>query len=269
MSTKALDDLRALSVAVDREEYLQHRSNWQSENWILDSPIIYKGRGHHGIARGKELKRLCEFSDFIYQQPNPISRRDVLTHLQGADGNSKSLERGFLLTMMWGFGPNPLGPYRTSVMLESGGDNLGNKLSNIFAVLNKKLPSEEDIRAAYVNLLRLEQCGPAYATKFMYFASPESARIPIFDSQVVAWLESEGRTGATKQKGSLSALNKHHFFDYYRFCKTASEELGITDLGLLEYLMFIDQNAARLVRGTESLPKWIKRTRFSGAFQSP
>lgn len=262
MSPKALNDLRALSQAVDKEEYLQQASKWQHKLWVRSSPLVYKGKGNRGIERGERLERFSKFSAFIDEQPNPISRGDVFAHIRGVKGDPKGLEQSFVLAMLWGFGLNTLGPYRTSVMLESAGPDFGNQLLRIVDLLNKKASSDEDVHAAYDYLLNLEMCGPAFATKFMYFASPEKARIPIFDSQVADWLGEQGRTGATNQQGRLSALNRHHFFAYFEFCKSASEKLEITDIGLLEYLMFIDQQRARLCRAMDSLPRWIRQERF-------
>jgi len=259
VATKALDDLRALSQAVDKGEYLQQASKWQRKLWVRSSPLVYKGKGKQRVEKGKGLERFSELSSFIDEQPNAISRADVFTHMQGARDDPKGLELGFVLAMMWGFGLTRYGPPRTSVMLESAGSEFGSQLSEVVELLNRKARSDEDVADAYKKLLKLEQCGPAFATKFMYFASPETARIPIFDSQVVAWLGSEGRKDSTKYGGRLSAGNPHHFFEYYKFCAEASQQLGITDIGLLEYLMFIDQNAARLVSDIESLPKWMQK----------
>jgi len=266
MSTKALDDLRALSQAVDKEEYVQQASKWKRKLWVRRSPLAYKGKGKQSIQKGKRLGRLSELASFIDEQPDLISRAGVFRHIQGAKYDPNGLEQGFVLAMMWGFGLTRYGPYRTSVMLESAGPQFGSQLSEVVELLNRKARSEEDVRTAYMKLLELEQCGPAFATKFMYFASPETARIPIFDSQVAAWLGSEGRKDSTKYGGRLSAGNSNHFFDYYTFCTEASQQLGITDIGLLEYLMFIDQNAGRLIRDIESLPKWMKRKHFPGTF---
>lgn len=147
-------------------------------------------------------------------------------------------------------------------MLESAGRELGKRLSGIFDLLNNETSSVSEIRTAFHSLLSIEMLGPAFATKFLYFVSPETARIPIFDSQVADWLNSEDRRSDGKQAGRLSAQNARHFFEYLEFCRTAAKVLNIVDVGLLEYLMFMDQRAALVEQNIDSLPMWIRRKRL-------
>ena len=249
--SKAIEDLKVLLLAVDRTEYLAQPSYWKIKQWT-QYQNKYKGKGNRGIDTGEQLNKLSKHSNFLQKINNPVTRNHVLKKVKDADGDEEQLVEAFVMTMVWGFGPWPVGPYRTSVMLESGGPCLGEQLRKVVSCLQDG--DEEGRKIAFESLLKLEQCGPAFATKFMYFASPPGSRIPIFDNVVATWLRA--------RKVKLSASREDHFFDYHKFCVDTAKELGEEDLGLLEYLMFSDQKGAYITRDIEQLPNWLKKQQF-------
>jgi hypothetical protein len=147
-------------------------------------------------------------------------------------------------------------------MLESGGENLGKRLAKIVELLNQTNRADNEVEAAYRKPVKFEQCGPAYATKFMYFASSETGRIPIFDKSVTLWLKGNGRLASTKHGKRLSARQHEHFFEYFKFYREAAVTLEIQDTGLLEYLKFFDHKASILQAELSFLPTWIQGHKF-------
>jgi hypothetical protein len=258
----AIGELRGLCSPAVVVEYMKHPVTWDREKWLIRKPLVYKGRGKRDIKTKTELTKLQDHREFIEYQPNPIRREDVFSVFQQARGKSQTLTEAFLLSMIWGFGQSPYGPYRTSVMLESGGKNFENMLGEVVELLNRNNRDDDAVKEAYRKLLKIEQCGPAFATKFMYFASPETGRIPIFDKRVVAWLTTADRDNATSHNKKLSAARDDHFAAFYKFCVNAAREINAADVGLVEYLMFIDQTAATLRTKVNDLPEWILQVRF-------
>lgn len=250
-ASKTLEDLKVLLSKVDRKEYFAQAIYWNKKQW-MHYQTTYKGKGGRGIETGRHLKKLLDHSNFLESINRPITRNDVFEKLKSAGRNDEQLVEAFVMTMVWGFGSWPVGPYRTSVMLESGGRSIGEQLRQVRDLCQNT--DEISRRGAYDTLLSLEQCGPAFATKFMYFLSPQNCRIPIFDNVVATWL--------TNRQEKLSANNKKHFFDYYKFCVTAAKNSEEEDLGLLEYVMFSDQQATNIKEQLKQLPKWLVNYRF-------
>jgi len=250
--SKATEDIKALLSKVDRKEYFAQPIYWNKKHW-MHYQTTYKGKGGRGIETGQQLNKLLDHSNFLESINRPITRNDVFEKVKSAGRNDEQLVESFVMTMVWGFGSWPVGPYRTSVMLESGGTSLGERLQQVRSLC--QVGDEVGRTRAYHSLLDLEQCGPSFATKFMYFLSPQECRIPIFDNIVATWL--------TNRQEKLSANNKEHFFDYYKFCKIAAKNLGEIDLGLLEYVMFSDQQATNIKEQIEQLPKWLVKHKFS------
>jgi hypothetical protein len=248
---KAIKDIEVLLLGVDRKEYLAQPSYWEKRQWT-QYQSTYKGKGKRRIETGKQLNKLFEHSNFLQKIPYPVTRNDVLKKVEDAGLNEDKLVEAFVMTMVWGYGPWPVGPYRTSVMLESGGPGLGEQLRKVVSYLH--VGDEEGRKTAFDSLLELEQCGPAFATKFMYFASPLEYRIPIFDNVVATWLSA--------RNVKLSAPKEDNFFEYHKFCVDAAKELGEKDLGLLEYVMFSDQKGAYINEDIKQLPNWLKKQQF-------
>jgi hypothetical protein len=177
----------------------------------------------------------------------------VFEKVREAGSDGENLVEAFVMTMVWGFGRWPVGPYRTSVMVESGGPRFGELLCEVVNLLQDG--DEGSRQRAYRSLLTIEQCGPAFATKFMYFVSPLEHRIPIFDNVVASWLTDRGV--------KLFANRRKDFYGYHEFCEKASRKTGEQDLGLLEYAMFSDQQVANIKRSISGLPNWLIKQHFS------
>ena len=248
---KALEELRLLLDLVDRAEFENHETSWEKEKWINPKVFHYKGKNPHFAKRS--LDKLRRHSEFLISH-NQLTRALVREVVLKAKGDDQRLLEAFVLVMAWGFPGSGYGPYRTSVMLESLAEQ-PMLLRRVVTALSEK--SSQSTINAYEDLLRIEQCGPAFATKFLYFASPDDYRVPIFDAVVARWLNSPERVGAINGVKRLNSQNMKHFEPYLYFCRETSDKLGEKDLGLIEYVMFVDQQARELKNQIKKLPRWI------------
>lgn len=120
---KGLERLRVLTNEKPQDEYLAQATKWTKSEWIREEPMKYRGR-----RRKTDLDGLVRHRDFFRGLPEvPVTRKNVFDTVDAADDDMHSLERAFLLAMVWGFRPNSYGPYRTSVMLPGarGGRSTG------------------------------------------------------------------------------------------------------------------------------------------------
>lgn len=248
---KALQDLRLLLNQVDRAEFHNQQTFWEKDKWTKPKVFRYAGKNPRFAKRSLEMLR--RHSTFLLNH-NQLTRALVRDVVLKAEYDDQRLLEAFVLVMAWGFPRNGYGPYRTSVMLESLAEQ-PMLLTRVVRGLSEK--SSHSTVAAYEDLLRIEQCGPAFATKFLYFASPDDHRVPIFDAVVARWLNSHGRAGAVDGLLRLNPQNRKHFGPFFNFCQKASRELEGCDPGLIEYVMFVDQLARELENQIKGLPKWI------------
>ncbi|GGU84977.1 hypothetical protein GCM10010211_58760 [Streptomyces albospinus] len=91
-----------------------------------------------------------------------VSRADVVATVQVAD-QSESWAEAFVATQVWGYGLTGYGPYRTCQVLAQPG------AEEAFAEAVSLL-TDEGASAAYERLQALDGLGPAFLTKFLYFA---------------------------------------------------------------------------------------------------
>ena len=185
-------------ISRDLLEILNLRQN-------LDAPIscdvsrwrdsVYQPRGYLGkIAESSGISSggLASFSDSFRLlenetsiSANVIRRSEVLRlGVMYREGKVSATDL-FLASMVWGNGGTGYGPYRTSVAL-----NIPRKGATPVNVIEKvgRLASKGDIEGAYMTMTNaLWQIGPAFGTKFLYFASPPQANAPIFDGVVAGW----------------------------------------------------------------------------------
>ena len=156
---------------------------------------VYQPRGYLGkIAESSGISRvgLASFSDSFQLlenetsiSANVIRRSEVLRLGVMYREGSVSATDLFLASMVWGNGGTGYGPYRTSVAL-----NIPRKGATPVNVIEKvgRLASKGDIEGAYMTMTNaLWRIGPAFGTKFLYFASPPKDNAPIFDGVVAGW----------------------------------------------------------------------------------
>lgn len=179
---------------------------------------------------------------------SPLTRQAVLDIVRSAV-DVDSAERAFVAIMIWGYGSTGYGPHRVGEMRVSRSEGLGKYLLNI-------IEQAQDGPAEAYRLLandKASKLGPSYASKVAYFVTPGEAS-PILDSVVAGWVQAhhESKRLFNSQKWSTP-----QYIDFQSYCHELLEFVGPLvpeghrTLGLVEYLMFIDQAAT-------ALPKWAR-----------
>ncbi len=204
----------------------QNSIDWAVNPWIAQFPE------HKDYLQNLHLKHLG-FLD-----------RDIVKRtVQSQSKESKYIE-GFLAVMIWGYASDYRGPFKTRQILSQ--DNTGSSIEKAYLAL-----LDNDISGAYSALVTNgpKYLGPAFASKYLYFASPASiTQIPlILDSQVA---ESLARWG-NKTFNSLTA-SVQDYLNYLDYMKLAAEKIGISEEDL-EFLVF-SENAKH--KGNQS---WANR----------
>ncbi|MEU1502758.1 hypothetical protein [Streptomyces sp. NPDC005732] len=102
------------------------------------------------------------FADRAAADSASVSRAEVVAAVRAAE-QSESWTEAFVATQVWGYGVTGYGPYRTRQVLAQ---------PSAEAVLTEavSLLVDEGAGAAYEVLNTLDGLGPAFLTKFLYFA---------------------------------------------------------------------------------------------------
>ncbi|MFJ9147021.1 hypothetical protein ACIRP7_02890 [Streptomyces sp. NPDC102270] len=103
-----------------------------------------------------------DFADRVAVASASVSRAEVVATLRAAE-QSQTWAAAFVATQVWGYGLTGYGPYRTGQMLAQPG------AEEAFAEAVSLL-TDEGASAAYERLQVLDGLGPAFLTKFLYFA---------------------------------------------------------------------------------------------------
>jgi hypothetical protein len=204
-------------------DYLAQPSWWDVENW---SRHIHPG----------------------WNLPNPITRNDVFRLVK--EGKTvESAERAFVAVMLWGYGQTGYGPHRVYEMKSSRPEGLGQYMLGIVnAAGDSPIGAYEYMAKNWARKL-----GPSYASKVAYFVT-DGEGSPILDSLVGRWIYNHHDR---KWVFNPNKWSTPQYEDYQSYCHDLLNEIvavvpeGQRKLGLVEYLMFVDQVAT-------TLPKWAK-----------
>ena len=121
----------------------------------------------------------------------------------------------FLASMMWGNGRTGYGPYRTSIAL-----NIPRNGADPIKVIDEvgRLAASGDIKSAYETMSNaLWKIGPAFGTKFLYFASPLDNQALIFDGVVAQW--SSPDSPWNPQPSMAWSWNWKSYSEYMEWCE--------------------------------------------------
>ena len=155
--------------------------------------------------------------------------RDLVreTLLRYAD-DGKYLE-GFLAVMIWGYADDARGPFRTKRILDQ--PRAIESITEAFHSL-----AQEDISSAYNSLVTSgpDHLGPAFATKYLYFAAPEEMNPqPVILDSLVA----QGLDLWSNYKVSSTSATAKQYLNFLDYIATSAENLKISSEEL-ELLIF-------------------------------
>jgi hypothetical protein len=121
-----------------------------------------------------------------------------------------SAEQAFLVSRAWGEGQNGYGTSRATEIFELNPDVPGHLLKAV------RVLRDEGALAAYGRLsnegdCRLENLGPAFGTKFLYFSQPEGQRprALIHDAQIAKWFRTRAGTSLGSEGWSRPTYKKY------------------------------------------------------------
>ncbi len=186
-----------------------------------------------------------------------LSRQHVLDLARDASDVSSCCEV-FLYAMAWGYGDNGYGLFRSNRVVESirSREKCGEFVSGLKGAAAAGWESGYEYMASH----RYTHLGPAFATKILYFVSPETDRSPILDSVVSGWLWRHGV--ATEQEPIDSRMFDVSQYERFvgfvdRAVTVLKDELGnseVGDRGFVEYLLFYDR---LYTRSKLNFPDWM------------
>lgn len=235
-TTQSVDRLRVLYGAymASGENYLMQSTRLNIKQWSEKYPIVQANNGA-----------------LIRMETNRVSRQQVFDTF--AEVNQLgTLTEAFVAVMAWGFTPGRYGTFRTNAMLSNPRN--GRTVQDVL----ESAAGNSDPVAAYGELANaLEQLGPAFGTKFLYFSSQPENRAPIFDMVVAQWLWRYGVRDAKGKWISPVGWNTKLYERYVNFCSEICSHLGIIDRGLVEYLMFVDSQYSEYLERGKTQVMWI------------
>jgi hypothetical protein len=227
-------------------------TEWSGENAEKKYPKVFQHSGFvTSIASNEKISRADVFEAFelVRQESSPEERL-------------KTLGEAFVAAMAWGFRPNSYGPFRTNEMLvnSKSGQKRDDALTILLEVFDELKSGSAKPIDAYKKLSRkINGLGPAFGTKFLYFASCEDDRAPILDAVVANWLWKYGVRDSKDKWLSPVPWKSTNYQRYLEFCDEALSELQVTDRGLIEYLMFIDAQYSDYLELGKRQPGWVTK----------
>jgi hypothetical protein len=170
------DDLRRRFQRWDAEgRPPQEAFEWIKENW----------------------RRYFRSHSILEALPNPIDRAGVLEPFTTVNDPDSALD-AYIASYVWGYAQANIGPYRAErvIRLNTDLENRKNFAADLHELAELAMSEGGNAAFEYVvgkrqsNRKFFDQWGPAFATKFISFATKASDKVPttpIMDSIVVDW----------------------------------------------------------------------------------
>lgn len=149
------------------------------------------------VGLGDFVDSFNKTKSFVIDQSRGIRRSEILKMgEQFRDGHVEAVDL-FIASMMWGNGLTSYGRYRTCIALNICRN--GNSPIELLNLVGQDA-AKGHLEKAYKLLTNgLWWIGPAFGTKFLYFASPPTSQALIFDGLVASWRGSELPWVSTRQ----------------------------------------------------------------------
>lgn len=214
----------------------------------LSTMYVEKGGNHRLQSSTWDTANWSEVVRPEWGLPQNISRNDVFSLVSEASTIDHA-EKAFVAVMLWGFGLTGYGPHRVKEMRKSRPEGLGRYMLDIVEAATRG-PAE-----AYRHMAnnRATKLGPSYASKVAYFVTQDEGS-PILDSLVARWIYNHHDR---KWVFNPNRWSTPQYLDFQSYCQELLDKVSSEvaeeqrTLGLVEYLMFIDQAAT-------ALPKWVR-----------
>jgi hypothetical protein len=170
-------------------------------------------------SRNNWSRDIPSLSQFINSLPLALSRSDVRSI---CDQRHCSVPEKFISSMIWGYGDLGYGSYRVKKMFATPG--FSEKIHKSFELARAGYVVE-----AYEFLSRnkVQQLGPAFASKWLSFASSGAQPSPIYDSFISMWVKKYAAKEFAKVSTSSEVWNKKTYSTYLEWMGLNSIELKV------------------------------------------
>ncbi len=193
---------------------------------------VQRGRPQQAPTRYRKdawRRILPEHADLIDTLAEELDRATVRVEIARLGRDDRWPVPAFIITQIWGYGPNNLGPARVRRVLDAAGDQAPVGLAQA-----ARRVTDEGAVAGFSALAgehRLTWLSTSFATKYLFFMDP-SERALVLDEFVATWI---GRhTGARLR---LQPMNVRDYRLYLRLIDHWAQELG-EHPSCLEQLIF-------------------------------
>lgn len=154
---------------------------------LHEAAVAWKaaGRPQQGATeyvRSRWVDALPEHRQLVHALPERLNRSDSRRLIAGLL-EEDNIAGAFVVSQIWGYGRRGYGPYRVRRVLDQ--DGAGENLRAGYDVLHRDGPGAAF--SAFADKHRLAWLGPAFFTKFMFFADPTQQSL-VLDEYVAAWI---------------------------------------------------------------------------------
>lgn len=194
----------------------QNGMDWRAQPWIETFPKFEK------FLKSLQVKNLG-YLDRTFVRAQVSNAKTIV-----------EIEQGFLTAMIWGYAENPVGPSRIARFFNDAD-------SRLKIVTSHKLVSKGKIKEAYDLLVSIKYLGPAFATKFMYFAAPSTSSLtPVILDSLMSFALERWANYSISSQGATSE-------EYLEFLETLSLSAEKYDIKVdqLEFILFSEEAKER------------------------
>jgi hypothetical protein len=200
--------------------------NWKSQGMPKQESFDWSK------SKKRWIQTFPESEYFVASLPSQLGREQV-SHI--FSNSQTSPEEKFLSSMIWGYGDVGYGPFRVRKILDNV--RIETVLRESLELCRQELPLES---YSYMKDNRIPGLGPAFGTKWLYFASLGYQEMPIYDSLVAQWMSKNYHDFDFSHRSLSSELwNLKTYSLYFSFVKFHAEYLKISP-GEVELVIFND-----------------------------
>lgn len=181
---------------------------------------------------------------FISNLPAILNRREV--RLITSARTIQVVDK-FLATMIWGYGDLGYGSFRVKTMFSTSGFQEKLQKSYAYAAGGDHMGAYE-----YLSKNPINQLGPAFGTKWIFFIGSPEFSAPIYDSVVSKWIERFASKEFSGIPTSSTRWNLRTYSRYHQWMNQISSDFGI-NAGELELIIFQDA-----LSGFPTRSKWAR-----------
>jgi hypothetical protein len=170
-------------------------------------------------SRSNWCRDIQDLTRFIQLLPESLSRSDVRLV---CDHKKFTVSEKFVTAMIWGYGDLGYGSYRVKRMFSTPGFIEKIHQSFDLARSGKTLEAYD-----FLGRNKIQQLGPAFATKWLSFVSPQDQPAPIYDSFISLWIKKFASKEFSKVSTSSEVWSKKTYGAYLEWMTVSAVSLGV------------------------------------------